>query len=498
MENLIFGISTVLICAVLYYFAFRLFRKQKTKYCLILLIGCGLLLRLYTATESYLHPWDERFHALVSKNLIEHPFKPTLYEDPVLSYDYRIWYSNHVWLHKQPLPLWTMAISMYLFGVNEIALRLPSVILSTIGIWVVFSIGRELFNQKIGFLAAFLYSIHGLIIEITSGRVATDHIDVFFLFFIQFAVLMAIKFGSTKRTIYNLLCGLSIGAAILSKWLPALIVLPIWLLIISASKKFTKSEIVINLVLLLSITIAVFLPWQIYIHKVFPLEARWENSYNIRHITEVVEGHGGPLYYHFNNMRIQFGELIYLPLLWFLWKSVKKRNNFIRLSLTIWILIPYLFFSFVKTKMQGYTIFAAPAIFIITSYFWYFIFRFRHRFRYKWVTFIVLFFLVALPIRYSIERIKPFEFRERNPQWVQQIKNLKSFNGNVVIFNIEHPIEVMFYTNTIAYSNIPDINTIKGIVESGYEVIINDNGKLNIDFNTLEKVRVICLISQNE
>ena len=79
---------------------------------------------------------------------------------------------------------------MWVFGVNEIALRLPSIILTTIGIWLSYFIGRYLFNSKVGYLTAFFFSINGLIIELTAGRVATDHIDIFFLF------LMSIIFKS--------------------------------------------------------------------------------------------------------------------------------------------------------------------------------------------------------------------------------------------------------------------------------------------------------------
>ncbi len=38
-----------------------------------------------------LHDWDERYHALVAKNMIEQPFKPMLYKNPVLPYDYKDW-----------------------------------------------------------------------------------------------------------------------------------------------------------------------------------------------------------------------------------------------------------------------------------------------------------------------------------------------------------------------------------------------------------------------
>jgi len=496
MENLIFGISIIIICIAGYYLAIRQFRRQRILVSILLLMVCGSILRFYSATDLYLHQWDERYHALVAKNMIEQPFKPVLYADPVLPYDYKNWSANHIWVHKQPFPLWTMALSMSVFGTNEIALRLPSIILSTLGIWVIFTIGWSLFNRRVGFIAAFLYSIHGLIIELTAGRVATDHIDVFFLFFIQLAVLLAIKFAGDKKPLFNVLCGISIGIAILSKWLPALIVLPIWLLLVLDSKKFNLKEILVHFALLCIVTAVIFLPWQIYIHKAFPLEAQWESSFNIKHLTEILDDQGGPFYYHFNKVRIIFGELIYLPLIWFLWKSVKNWRNYRRLLITIWFLVPFLFFSFAATKMQAYTLFTAPAIFIITALFWHYLYFYRQRIGYKWLTWPVLALLLLLPVRYSFERIKPFEKRERNPVWAQELRALNrtiADKSKVVIFNVDRPVETMFYINCTAYPQIPDKNILQELTESGYTLFINDRGDLPADIKNLNDVEIIIL-----
>ncbi|MCD4682841.1 MAG: glycosyltransferase family 39 protein [Bacteroidales bacterium] len=500
MENIIFGIITISVCVFGYFIAYRQFGKRKIVISLLLIMTCGLLLRLFTAADLYLHTWDERYHALVAKNLIEHPLQPTLYDNPILPYDYKSWTGNHIWIHKQPIPLWTMAISMSLLGINEIALRLPSIILTILGIWITFYIAKYLFNSRVGIIAAFLYSIHGLIIEITAGRVATDHIDVFFLFFIQLSVLFAINFVRRKKMIFNVLCGISIGLAILSKWLPALIVIPIWLLLVLDSKKFTFKEISINLFFLCFVIFIVSLPWQIYIFSAFPVEAQWESSFNLKHITEILDEQGGPFYYHFDKVRLLFGELIYIPLIWFIWKTSKNWKNYRRLIISFWFIIPFIFFSFVKTKMQGYTLFTAPAIFIITGLFWHYLYQYRNRFRFKWMIFIILFLLLALPVRYSIERIKPFINRDRNPQWVKELRKLNEnldINKQIVIFNVGRPIETMFYVNCIAYSNIPDIETIKRISDSGYTILINDDESINYEINQVRNVEIIQLTGCN-
>ena len=499
MDDPLAGIMTISLCGLFYWFSWRQFKNQKITLAVALLMLCGLILRLYVSADFFLHIWDERYHALVAKNLLNHPLIPTLYDDPVMPYDFKNWTANHIWVHKQPLPLWTIAMSLWLFGVNEIALRLPSVILTSIGILLTFQIGKILFNQKVGFIAAFLYSIHGLIIEVTSGRVATDHIDVFFLFFIELAVFLSLQFAIKRKVIFNVLCGISIGAAILTKWLPALIVLPIWLLLVINFRKFTVKKIVLHFLILCITIMVISLPWQIYIQTTFPMESIWESSFNIKHITEVIEERDGPFYFHFDKMRILYGELIYIPFVWFFYKTFKKWGDPKRWALLIWILIPFLFFSVARTKMQAYTLFTAPAIFIITALFWQFLYIYRNRFKYKWIINIVLFLIIALPIRYSIERIKPFESRDRNPQWVQDLKHLnKIYNGKKnIIFNVDYPIETMFYTDFIAYETIPNKNTIEELKLKGYNIYINDNEDLTDELKNLKDIEIIKITGHN-
>ncbi len=274
-----------------------------------------------------------------------------------------------------------------------------------------------------------------------------------------------------------MLVGVSTGAAILSKWLPALIVLPVWLLLVWDAGRFKWKQVIVQGVILMATIVAIALPWQLYILREFPEAAAWEFSYNTRHFTEAIEGKGGPLYYHLTKIRINYGELIYLPLAWFLWKTFKNPKDNKRLAVSLWFLIPFLFFSFAKTKMQGYLLFTAPALFIMTGEFFFMLIEYRKGFRHKWLITLALFLLIALPVRYNIERIKPFENRDRNPEWVAALKKLNEENiEDGVLLNYDHPIEAMFYTNLTAYSGIPTKEQIEGLIEQGYTVIINDEG----------------------
>ena len=488
----IIGILTVIFGTVAFAFAWWFASKRNYHIAVFLLILGGFILRVYTASDPYLHEWDERYHALVAKNLISDPLKPTLYADPVLPYDYKDWSSNHVWLHKQPLPLWAMAASMSLFGINELALRLPSILLTCFAILFLYLIGRSLFNEQIAFLAAFFLAINGLIIEISAGRVATDHIDVFFLFFILLAIYLSLLFSKSKRVLINILAGVAIGAAILSKWLPALIVLPIWLLFVIDSQRFSLKEMAIHFSILLVVCFATFLPWQIYIYQAFPLEANWEASFNMKHITEVLDNRSGPFYYFFNQIRINYGELIWLPMGWFVWKFFQNGKNLKHLAILIWIFVPLLFFSIVKTKMQGYVLFISPALFLVTAAFWYSFRNYQIQNNWKWLQVVLLAMFIILPIRYSIERIKPFDDTGKALQSVTEIQGLNRMNiDKGILLNHKRPIEAMYYTGLTTYTHIPDLVTIHELLDKGYTILVNDKPNIPKEVRAMDNIKFV-------
>src|SRR5687767_15833441 len=123
------GMALVAAGAALGWGAARAARRGRPRMAALLLVALALLLRGYAAADPHLHEWDERYHAVVAKNLLRHPLRPTLYDDPVRPYDNRDWLASHLWLHKPPLALWTMAGSVGVFGANEAAVRLPSIVL---------------------------------------------------------------------------------------------------------------------------------------------------------------------------------------------------------------------------------------------------------------------------------------------------------------------------------------------------------------------------------
>lgn len=498
MENNTLGILTFLVVIAVYTIACRMYKKEQYSSALYLIMLGGLVLRIFTALDFHLHPWDERYHALVAKNLLDNPFKPMLYKVPLLDHDFKNWSNNHIWVHKQPFPLYSMAASMWLFGKNEIALRIPSLILCTLAIFTTFKIGKILFTTRVGLLAAFLFSINGLIIEQTAGRVATDHIDVFFFSLITIASYFLINSVNKSSRLSFIVGAIITGLAILSKWLPALIVLPLWLLY--ALNRLPWREIIAQIFIFIGVVVLIVLPWQLYILHYFPREAAWEYAYNKKHFFEALGPHGQPFYYHFAKMRIIFGELIYLPMIWLIIMAFKdfKQHSYSKIILTTWILVPYLFFSFAVTKMQGYILLCAAPIFITTALFFFYLKAMSTRF--PQLRNLVLVLLIFLPIRYSIERIKPFSKLERNPDWVSTLKqlDLNQHTNKIVIFNCKYPIETMFYTDFIAYETMPDTDKLKEIHANGYDIWVDNNGEVKDEWYALDFLKFVAISQSNK
>lgn len=125
-------------------------KKSSLPLLLICILLFSFLLKLRFLGHQELGVSDECCHALVAKNLRHHPFKPTLIDQPYIPVVAENWGANHVWLHKPILPLWQIAVSYSVFGVNTWALRLPSVILSTGAVWFTYLIDRDLLSRRRG------------------------------------------------------------------------------------------------------------------------------------------------------------------------------------------------------------------------------------------------------------------------------------------------------------------------------------------------------------
>ena len=87
-------------------------------------------------------------------------------------------YNGALFAEKPPLAYWLMMFGYWLVGVNEWAVRLPSTVFGVGTGWVVYFLGRRLFQARAGFWAA-LATTTSIIFTVSARAATTDSVFVF-------------------------------------------------------------------------------------------------------------------------------------------------------------------------------------------------------------------------------------------------------------------------------------------------------------------------------
>lgn len=333
----------------------------------------AILIRIYFAhLDPFLHSWDEKFHALVARNMMTAPFTPMLKPAAIYTEVPDAWCCNHIWLHKQPLFLWQAALSMHIFGVSEVSLRYPSVLMGAIMTFFVYRITQIMLQDKdLAFLASALFCFSGFSLILTSGLQGMDHNDIAFCFYLLGSIWIYAEYiqkPSLKKVIF---IGIMAGCAILNKWLTGLLVYSAWgiHLFLSLNGGDWKRELK-HFALSIFVCFLVFLPWQFYIFYRFPERALFEYQYNSKHIFEAVEGHIGTNLFYLERFSLYFGPhaSILIPIGAITILLFPNTNRKLYRSLIIYFLTVLGFFSLIAaTKVESYFFVVVPIGFIFIA-----------------------------------------------------------------------------------------------------------------------------------
>lgn len=443
----------------------------------------GIAIAYFVASlDLFLHDWDEQFHALVAKNLSADFLTPRLVKNKDLIYVPENWTFTSVWLHKQPLFLWQMALSLKCFGLSEIALRLPNILAHGIMAVLIYDIGKLVKNEWIGWVTAILFCYLRFALVNVGAIEATDHNDCQFLLYVTASFWSLFQYQHSGKIKYLILLGVFSGAAVLIKWLTGLIAIGVFG---SYALLFERKKIVQSGMALL-IACAVFLPWQMYCYTHFKETYLNEMAYNTKHVFEVVEGHSGTWLYHFEKWQLIYADtgLIFfiLPMAVLLFCMNKHVSRFHKYCILMSFTIVHLFFSLVTTKMPAFCMIVVPfGMLMIALMAETFITFITHELTRQIVKSISIVFLTVFFLRpsYFIKRhtttYTPKEnFLAKKMYDKQVILCLKEiFKGKKVVFvNAKDlTIKIMYYTEADATFNCPPKEIIDKLILKGYRVI---------------------------
>lgn len=479
---LVGAIGLALVATVLFLFA------KRHVLAVVVLFLAAICMRFYFGLlDPFLHHWDEAIHALVAKNMMNNPFQPVLIREPVLEYDFRDWTSNHIWLHKQPLFLWQMALSMKLFGVSEFALRLPSLLMSALLVPMTFRISTLLgLGRMIAFGAAILMLFSSYVSETAAGAFSTDHNDLAFLFYTSASLWSYLEYLRTKELKWAIIAGVFSGSAILCKWLVGLLVFLPWTINLIINNKLKWSREHRDYLLGLGSCLLVFLPWQIYILAQFPQESNWEYAYAKLHMWESLEGHAGPFFYHFDQMKRIYAPFTYLflvPAIIYGVFILKRRAH--KVVVVSSLTGVYLVYSVAETKMPGFTLVVSVLVLVMLSTT---LVKGLEAIRNKkWQKMAFLYVFIAIGfvtldlegirIRHNTRPVEDNEYMynllsTKRAITCKELGQRLEKEGIDKVFNVPFPINFYlgFYSNCIGYSRFPS--------EEEYERIISKNRRI--------------------
>jgi 4-amino-4-deoxy-L-arabinose transferase-like glycosyltransferase len=110
----------------------------------IALVAAGILVNLLGLHSSILEP-DGALYASIAKTMVQTGDWVNLIAH------------NRDWLDKPHFPFWMTAISYSLFGINDIAYKIPALVFWALGGWYTFLIARRLYTEQVAQVALLIY-----------------------------------------------------------------------------------------------------------------------------------------------------------------------------------------------------------------------------------------------------------------------------------------------------------------------------------------------------
>lgn len=318
--------------------------NKSLKYNILILI-CSLLIFIPFLGTVHLFDWDEINFAESAREMLVSQNYGTV------QIDFKAFWE------KPPLFIWMQSLSMYLFGINEMAARLPNALCGVLTLLILFNIGSKLYDVKFGLLWVLAYA--GSILPFIYFK--SGIIDPWFNLFIFIGLYFIIQFKNRNKESNGIgliaLSAISIGLAILTKGPVALLIIGLVVAVYFSLNKFKFPANAWHIALFFLLLILVGSAWFIYMAIQGHFNVIQDFFvYQVRLFKTRDAGHGGFLLYH--PVILFFGVFPASIIALLSYRKVNHDNQSQRdfhkwMTLLFWVVI--ILFTIVKTKIVHYS-----------------------------------------------------------------------------------------------------------------------------------------------
>ncbi|MGC8669430.1 MAG: glycosyltransferase family 39 protein [Chthonomonadales bacterium] len=286
------------------------------------------------------------------------------------------------WFDKPPLALWLAAASFAVFGVNELAARLPVAIAASALVLLTYGFGARFFGERAGFLAGAALALNPIFLG--TARLMTMDIHQSLWFAVALLCFFAgyrAKTPGGKRWYYGLWA--SCGLSFLAKSFPGILPLFVALAFVVLDQRFRMDAIARRVwearpLLGIPILLAVVLPWHVLISRANgPLFAQ---EYFWHHNVQILNGkdfnHGAPVWYYIPALLLSLypWSVFLAPALWRTIVLLRRHPGPLtngeyqdgdlrraRLLVLTWFVVIFVMFSGMVSKLVSYLLPLYPA-----------------------------------------------------------------------------------------------------------------------------------------
>lgn len=185
--------------------------------------------------QTSLVSWDEAWYAEIARNIVKT-------SNPI-----NLSWNGEPYFDHPPAGFWIMSLTYKFFGVNEFWTRFPSAVSGLISIFLLYLVGRKLFNPLVGFSSAIaLSSAIWFIYRSRSGN-----LDIILTFFFIFTLYLALKATENKKLLWPFMISLSM--LFLIKTMVPFVIIPSLILIFWKNKLYKLSDLTLPSLLFLTI-----------------------------------------------------------------------------------------------------------------------------------------------------------------------------------------------------------------------------------------------------